>query len=375
MPAVLDPLAPPAPAPHALVELTRVLPSAMIVSSTVANPKIPATHLADHDLSTAWNSATGRLVGEWIELKIPNAVVRELRMTVGFTATGPKGEDYFAMNQRIARISVLQYGRVVLTKKLDPDRRDLQTIAMPSPLLGWAPIRVRIDEVVPGTMKAWREAAISELEAWGTPDAATPLSTTPLSPVVEVAFTGEVAERGDPFATLCGDSRAEASLHGAALADYLASCERERTEEARMACAAEAPSTPQCEVSPLDDLEAPWGKAAMRCEHFDMTATPWRCWPVFVFGKQLVFGPMLVAEVRDTGRHVTPAIEAVVADLLPAPGAELFVRDRGDKTVAFVCVGGADPRCSEPIDPVVLAKLPDPPTALPASGVVFPHAR
>jgi len=39
---------------------------------------------------------TGELVGAWIEVSVPaGARIRELRLTVGFTAAGPRGEDYY----------------------------------------------------------------------------------------------------------------------------------------------------------------------------------------------------------------------------------------------------------------------------------------
>ncbi len=195
--------------------------------------------------------------------------------------------------------------------------------------------------------------------------------TTPLAPAVEVVDAGQAAAGGDPFAALCADSLADAAVFDAAVAAYLAACQYEHSEVGRMACAAEAPTAPECEVSPLGDLVPPWGPAAIRCEHFDMSATPWGCWPAFVLGKQLVMGPMIAARMTHMGLHETPSVEGVVADLLPAPGAELFVRAQGELSIAFVCVGGPAPRCSDPIDPAVLARLSDPPTGLPASAVVF----
>jgi hypothetical protein len=147
-----------------LVELLHGTPSTIRVSSRVANAKIAPEDIADRDPSTAWNSRTGDLVGAWIDVDVGAAHIRELRLVVGHTGKGTHGEDYFTMNPRIRSVSVLRDGKVIAKVTLDIERRDPQTIAMPSPE---SHVRLRVDEIVPGTKRGWRETCVAELEAWG----------------------------------------------------------------------------------------------------------------------------------------------------------------------------------------------------------------
>ena len=147
-----------------LVELLHATPSTIRVSSRVANAKIAPEHIADRDPSTAWNSRTGDLVGAWIDVDVGAAHISELRLVVGHTGKGVNGEDYFTMNPRIRRVSVLRDGNVIAKATLDIEHRDLQTIALPAPA---SHVRLRVDEVMPGTKRGWRETCVAELEAWG----------------------------------------------------------------------------------------------------------------------------------------------------------------------------------------------------------------
>jgi hypothetical protein len=160
------------------VELLHAYIGFVEVSSHVMNKTIKPEHLVDRDLETAWNSRTGELVGAWLDVSVPGGAIEELRLTVGHTGTGPKGEDYFAMNPRIKAVSLLD-GETVLAKvTLDPEKRALQTIKLPAPI---ARVRIRVDEIVPGSKKSWREVCISELEAWGKPPPdATPSKRVPV---------------------------------------------------------------------------------------------------------------------------------------------------------------------------------------------------
>ena len=113
-----------------LVDLLRAVPITITVSSTVVNPAIVPAHLVDRDLGTAWNSATGELVGAWIEATLPSgARAAEIRMTVGHTGHGKHGEDYFTMNPRIKGVSVWSGDTLLGNVKLDVSNRALQTIA------------------------------------------------------------------------------------------------------------------------------------------------------------------------------------------------------------------------------------------------------
>ena len=157
-----------------LVDLFRAVPLSVEVSSRVANAKIKLEHLVDRDLGTAWNSRTGELEGSWLSIHIPQGVVvHQVRMTVGHTGKGPKGEDYFTMNHRITRVTVKLEGKPLVTQELDPNVRDLQTIALPLLARGGT-LMIEIDKTVPGTKPRWVEACISELELWGTAEKTTP---------------------------------------------------------------------------------------------------------------------------------------------------------------------------------------------------------
>ena len=158
----------PADASTQPVELLHTYTSRIVVSSHVMNRSIKAEHLVDKDFSTAWNSKTGELAGAWIDVSVASAQIHELRLTVGHTGKGPKGEDYFTMNPRITKVAILDGATEVASTTLDPEKRELQRISLPHP---FKQVRIRIDAVVMGTKKSWKEACISELEAWGLPDA------------------------------------------------------------------------------------------------------------------------------------------------------------------------------------------------------------
>ena len=172
-------------APAVPVELLHSYLSFVEVSSHVRNKTIKPEHLVDKDFNTAWNSKTGELVGAWLDVRVPGgAAIHEIKLTVGHTGKGPKGEDYFLMNPRITKLSVLDGTKVLVDATLDPNERGLQSVKLAAPFTGT--VRLRVDGVVMGTKKKWKEVCISELEAWGTPPAdATPRAQTPIVSVHE----------------------------------------------------------------------------------------------------------------------------------------------------------------------------------------------
>lgn len=183
---VVDAATPDAASKAALIDLTRGVPVEIMVSSQVQNPAILPKHLVDGDLNTAWNSKTNQLEGAWIDVDARDgSLISELRFTVGHTGHGKKGEDYFTMNPRIAKVAVytnidaqneVQLGEY----KLDIANRGLQTVA-------FTPrhqVRLEIVDIAPGSQKSWRETCVSELQAWGTPAKA--VSDKPLVPTVTV---------------------------------------------------------------------------------------------------------------------------------------------------------------------------------------------
>ncbi|MBL0219598.1 MAG: hypothetical protein IPQ07_37755 [Myxococcales bacterium] len=238
-----------APAPAALVELLHAVPTTVRVSSRVANPAIKPAHLVDRDLSTAWNSATGELVGAWIEVTVPElATIAELRMTVGHTGKGPKAEDYFTMNPRIKKVAVWGSGTTAIaTFVLDPDRRDLQTLAVKTEERR---LRILVEEIVPGSKKAWRETAVSELEVWGTPPRGWTAPASPLSPEIEV---------GDP---MVGTEDSLAAL-----------CEAQLVEPLKAHPDSTNYETPTCEPKTfgLKLAKPPWTDAGVTCLQTDRT--------------------------------------------------------------------------------------------------------
>lgn len=164
------------------VELLHSLGGVVTVSSTVANNAHRPEHLMDGDLSTAWNSRTGALAGTWISIDLPTSTrLTAFKMTAGFTASGPNGDDWFTMNHRVSRIRLLVDQKEIGEFKLDPDVRDLQSVALDTE---GKSIRMEILDVSTGSKKNWKEACISEVELWGR--ASGPAKGGKVSPVVRV---------------------------------------------------------------------------------------------------------------------------------------------------------------------------------------------
>ena len=114
---------------------------------------------------------------------VPGAAIRDVQVDRRPYRPGPKGEDYFTMNPRIRAITLLDEDKPIASAQLDIANRDLQVVKLPEP---HAHVRVRIDDLVPGTRPAWREACVAEIEAWGTLPAG--VSARKLQPTVEVAL-------------------------------------------------------------------------------------------------------------------------------------------------------------------------------------------
>jgi len=156
----------PIDAPSGPIELLHSYGGDVTVSSHVMNKTIKPEHLVDRDFNTAWNSQTGQLAGAWIEVWSElYTKIEEVRLTVGHTGKGPKGEDYFTMNPRITKVSVSANDKTTVVA-LDPNVRELQSIKIDPP---YHRVRIKVEEVVFGTKTNWREVCVSEIEAWGTP--------------------------------------------------------------------------------------------------------------------------------------------------------------------------------------------------------------
>lgn len=132
------------------------------VSSQVRNAAFAAAGLVDGRPATVWNSQTGRLVGEWIEVTLPAEVrLREIQLIVGNTAPGRKGQDWFAMNPRIKAASVWVDGRKRGVVKFDTNLRSPQPLSVD--VAEATTVRIVVDEVVMGTKRDWKEVCVGDL--------------------------------------------------------------------------------------------------------------------------------------------------------------------------------------------------------------------
>jgi hypothetical protein len=178
-------LAPSARADDApLVNLLTSVPSTIAVSSTVDNVRIRPEHIADGKLETAWNSATGQILGAWVEVRVPAGTqIKQIKLTPGFSVVDKKQGDLFTKNARIKKLRLYHGGRPIKDVTLDATRRDLQTIEVD---LAGGDFRLEVIAAEPGSKKTWREASISELEVWGTLPAGTTAAAKKLKPAVRL---------------------------------------------------------------------------------------------------------------------------------------------------------------------------------------------
>ncbi len=319
------------------VELVQLTAATVRVSSKVANPNIRPNHLVDKNLSTAWNSVTGQLVGAWIEIRpIEGAEIHEVRLTPGFTAKGPKGEDWFTMNPRIRRMSVLADGHPQPDLYLDVDKRELQAF----PIIATESIRLEVAEIVAGSRKKWREVSVSELEVWGSTPAGW-TSPKPL-PSIEVAV-GESAESFDP----CPDIDEKRAQHAEKYRNF--NCDLPGCDDHDYAplCGREKATT-------SGDIEPPWTASTVWCESNDEIYGPSSCSVRFARGDD-------EAVVKRESLQGTPRMdisiemEEVIAD---SPGREVVVEIEDEYDGAQTAVCRADTfKCSELIAVPEGAKL------------------
>lgn len=164
----------PDPVPPELVNLLTRSDVDIAVSSVYRSLSSQVAALVDGNLETAWNSATGQLVGSWIDVRLPEAVtVSAIELTVGYTKVTPTS-DLFTGNHRVTRVRVLRGGTEIGVFALDPRSRELQTLPISGP---GGIYRIEVLEVVPGTRANWREVCISELRVIGhSPESSSPTS-------------------------------------------------------------------------------------------------------------------------------------------------------------------------------------------------------
>lgn len=144
-------------------DLVRRLALTVRASSTTGG-STTADKMLDNDLTTAWNSRTGDLVGAWFETTVPAGVtVQSFAMTAGFTHRSG-ANDLFAGNHRTERVRVSLNGVAVGEFALDPESRALQTFALSG---GAGTYRFTIVAERAGTRASWRELCVSEFVLYG----------------------------------------------------------------------------------------------------------------------------------------------------------------------------------------------------------------
>ena len=160
-----------APVPAGPVDLLRAVPTDIAVSSAYRDRGAQVPLLFDGDLTTAWNSRTGDLVGSWVEVRLPaDASVTSIEMTAGFTRPVENGNE-FAGNHRVSSVRVLRDGAEIGVYPLDVQSQALQTLPVSG---GGGVYRIEMAEMVPGERSSWRETCISELRVLGSAPGAQP---------------------------------------------------------------------------------------------------------------------------------------------------------------------------------------------------------
>ncbi len=187
--ATTSPVAPPSAQPPAsasasasglaevadpIVDLFHTVDCTVAVSSKVDNPKDFPEHLVDGKKETAWNGKTGDLTG-FVLFRVPkSARVLKVEITPGFDKIAKDGGDLFTMNHRITKVRLSREGKAIKEVDLDPNKRDLQAIAIDEP---GGDFKLEVLATLPGTKKEWKELAVSELRVWGRAGGAPPNPT------------------------------------------------------------------------------------------------------------------------------------------------------------------------------------------------------
>ena len=147
------------------LDLLHSIPTEVAVSTAYRDSTSEIGKLFDGDLETAYNSATGSLVGTWIDVRVPDgASVTGIELTAGYTKVNVFGTDLFTGNHRLESVRISRDGEALLTQSLDPEERTLQRIPVEGPS---GTYRIEVMSVRPGTNAEWRETCISELRVLG----------------------------------------------------------------------------------------------------------------------------------------------------------------------------------------------------------------
>jgi hypothetical protein len=128
-------------------------------------------------------------------------------------------------------------------------------------------VRIRVDELVPGSKPAWRETCVSELEAWGTLRPGT--TAKPTTPQVEVGEPVEEPLGHEPikdpeeYCTALIKPAVEAhKAAGIALGQAIAQCQKEHPNfERDLSCmmGVDGPGDPMCDMTADRPIKiGPW---------------------------------------------------------------------------------------------------------------------
>jgi len=164
-------LARPAAQAQEPVDLLHAVGTELAVSTVYRNQRTQAERLVDGDAATVWNSATGDLVGAWIEVRLPaDATVSAISLIPGFP--GMSGNrDLSRGNHRVAAIRVLREGVEVGRFPVAHERPEFVTIPVRGAGGVW---RIELAELRPGLRTDWREVCIAELRMLGRAPAMSP---------------------------------------------------------------------------------------------------------------------------------------------------------------------------------------------------------
>jgi hypothetical protein len=172
------------------VDLLREVHAEIVVSSVASPGMSGASRMVDGRMETAWNSASGDLVGAFIAVKLPDdAEVTSIHLIPGFIRNY-QGQDLWTANHRIRKVRVTRNGEVVVPEHaFDLDSTELQSI----PARGGGGLwRIEVLEVEPGTNRSWTEACVTELvfRGYAGSDRA-PRPDGPLARVATLAGAGQ----------------------------------------------------------------------------------------------------------------------------------------------------------------------------------------
>lgn len=149
----------------AIVDLLRVTPSLVSVSSRSDGPRDFPEHLVDGNPETAWKTRNGDIVGAWVAFRVPDdAYVSHVMMSVG-SERQSAGRDYFMEGPRITSVRVYRHNRRVSDVSLDPTMRQPQRIEINQP---GGDFKIMVTSVVDGPPLPPHGLAVSQLSVMGT---------------------------------------------------------------------------------------------------------------------------------------------------------------------------------------------------------------